>query len=546
MAMREWQSDFLVLGSGIAGLTFALRAARHGTVSIVTKKSDSESNTNYAQGGIAAVLGPDDSLEKHIQDTLTAGAGLCHRDVVETVVRTGPEVIRELVDLGVHFSEAWPGGPFALGQEGGHSARRIVHAHDYTGREVERTLLDAVDRNPRIRVFPHHIAVNLVTRAAGGKPPPEHDAENRCWGAYVLDTASGEVHTVAAAVTLLATGGAGKVYLYTSNPDVATGDGVAMAWRAGARVANLEFFQFHPTCLFHPKAKSFLISEAVRGEGAVLTTIDGATFMERYHPLQSLAPRDVVARAIDQEMKKRGDRYVLLDARAIGAERLRERFPTIDARCRSLGIDITREPIPVVPAAHYLCGGVLAGIDGRTDLPGLLAAGEVACTGLHGANRLASNSLLEALVAARLSVDTAVAERGSAGVLPSIPPWDPGGATAPREAVVLEHTWNEVRELMWDYVGIVRTTERLEAAARKIAVLREEIEGYYWRYTLSADLIELRNIAQVAELIIRCALDRRESRGLHYTLDFPEPDPRLAGVDTVLAPRAFALERAAG
>lgn len=532
--MTSRHADFLVFGSGIGGLSFALRAAEYGTVRIITKKADRESNTNYAQGGIAAVLSPEDSFAQHARDTLVAGAGLCHPDVVATVVEHAPALIRWLLDVGVRFSMDGDEGALALGREGGHSARRIVHAADFTGREIEAALLRAIAEHPRIDVQAHHLAINLITRGSRDGVAMRPAADDRCVGAYVLDTRSGAVETYTAGVTVLATGGAGKVYLYTTNPDVATADGVAMAWRAGVPVANLEFMQFHPTCLFHPDAKSFLISEAVRGEGAVLTTLDGTPFMAGYHPMAELAPRDVVARAIDQEMKRRGDRCVYLDARGIGAAHLRERFPTIAQRCAEYGIDIATQPIPVVPAAHYMCGGVWASIDGRTSLPGLFAIGEVACTGLHGANRLASNSLLEALVAADLAVEPARAALAPPESIGQVPAWDAGRAVPAREAIVLEHTWNEVRTLMWDYVGIVRTRERLAAAARRIAVLREEIEEYYWRYTLSIDLVELRNIALVAELIIACARRRHESRGLHYLLD--GPDASGPGTDTILRP----------
>ncbi len=535
--------DFLVLGSGLAGLTFALRASEFGSVFVITKRAGWESNTNYAQGGIAAVMGPDDTPDAHVEDTLRAGAGLCRRDVVETVVRGGAQAIADLQAFGVEFTRDGAEDRLALGREGGHSARRIVHAQDATGQAVETALLEAVTRSPHITLFENHAAIDLITRSSLSGAPRGSRADDRCWGAYVLDERTGAIDSFTAPVTFLATGGAGKVYVYTTNPDVATGDGVAMAWRAGVRVANLEFFQFHPTCLYHPAAKSFLITEAVRGEGGVLTTMDGASFMERYHEMASLAPRDVVARAIDEEMKRRGDPYVYLDARAIGADTLRRRFPMILDRCASFGIDVTRDPIPVVPAAHYMCGGVRASVDGRTELPGLLAVGEVACTGLHGANRLASNSLLEAVVGGRLAVPVARAALADAGPAPPVPAWNVGRAAAPREAIGLEHAWNEVRQVMWDYVGIVRSMERLDVASRKLAVVREEIAGYYWRYTITTDLIELRNIALVAELIVRCAQWRRESRGLHYLLDEPLPDPQLDGVDTLLTPVGSRLAR---
>ncbi|MBI3292859.1 MAG: L-aspartate oxidase [Elusimicrobia bacterium] len=516
------ETDFLVVGSGIAGLSFALKAAEAGRVTLVTKRAVLDSATAWAQGGVAAVMSSPDTFEAHIQDTLRAGAGLCHEDVVRSVVQEGPARIRDLVTWGVKFSstEGDEDQGFALGLEGGHSHRRIIHAADYTGRAIEEALVAQVRGHPRIQLLEHHIAIDLLTAHHVGW----QQAEDRCLGAYVLDIPRGQVLTIQARVTVLATGGAGKVYLYTSNPDVATGDGMAMAYRAGATLANMEFIQFHPTCLFHPQAKHFLISEAVRGEGGILRLSNSQTFLERYHPQRELAPRDVVARAIDAELKARGEECVYLDIAHRGRDFIPQRFPTIYSQCLKFGIDMTRQPIPVVPAAHYFCGGIWTDAVGATTVPGLYAIGEVACTGFHGANRLASNSLLEGLVFAHRAAQAA--GRWLTDPLPSgghVPPWTARNARDSDEQVVITQNWDEVRRFMWNYVGIVRTTKRLERALRRIELLQQEIQEYYWNFLVTADLLELRNIATVAELVIRSALTRQESRGLHYLLDAPEP-----------------------
>jgi L-aspartate oxidase len=548
------QFDYLVLGSGIAGLTFALKVAPRGRVAIVTKKDRAESNTNYAQGGIASVTSKEDTFELHVRDTLEAGAGLCKENVVRTIVEEGPARIAELIELGMKFSErdapSEDGGKeLDLGREGGHSKRRILHAKDVTGREIERALLNAISKQPNISIFENHLAIDLITSRkisrTGVAPVSDfsenlrqarrlsYENSNLCLGAYVFDKKNSRVETFSATMTLLATGGCGKVYLYTTNPDIATGDGVAMAFRAGATIANMEFVQFHPTCLYHPKAKSFLISEAVRGEGGVLKTLEGREFMDAYHPLKSLAPRDIVARAIDSEMKKSGAEHVWLDITHKPARFIIERFPNIYQTCLRYGIDITKEPIPVVPAAHYQCGGVVTNVDGETDIAGLFAVGEVACTGLHGANRLASNSLLEALVCAHRAALKVSSFKFQVSSLP-IPLWQSGNATNADELVVVSHNWDEIRRLMWDYVGIVRTNKRLQRAQKRIANLQEEIHDYYWNFIVTSDLLELRNIATVAELIVQCALMRPESRGLNYNLDFPDLNPEWSQRDSVV------------
>ena len=523
--------DYLVLGSGIAGLTFALNVAEKGSVAVITKKNRAESNTNYAQGGIACVTSTEDTFDLHVRDTLEAGAGLCREDVVRGIVEEGPARIKKLIELGMSFSERENGAAHELdlGKEGGHSKRRILHAKDVTGREIESALLAALSRHPQVAMFENHAAIDLITRRKLGLP-----GENRCLGVYVLDVKTGKVETFAAGQVLLATGGCGKVYLYTTNPSIATGDGVAMAYRAGVPVSNMEFIQFHPTCLFHPKAQSFLISEAVRGEGGILHNAAGKAFMDGAHPLASLAPRDIVARAIDAELKKTGAECVYLDITHQSREFLQKRFPAIYAKCLSFGIDMAKDSIPVVPGAHYQCGGVITTPEGRTALPGLWAVGEVACTGLHGANRLASNSLLEALVVSHRAAEILKKEE----VPPSqeaLPPWQSGSAQDPDELVVIYHNWREIRQLMWDYVGIVRTTKRLTRAASRLRSLSEEVQEYYWNYKMTCDLVELRNLVQVASLIVESALSRHESRGLHFTLDYPKLSPGRP-TDTVVRP----------
>lgn len=530
--MRTIECDVLVIGSGLAGLLAAYHLSPRAAVIVASKREIGESNTRYAQGGIAAAVAPDDSVEAHIQDTLAAGAGLCQPEVVRAIASAGPARIRELESLGIRFERREGSGEeYDLGREGGHSRRRVLHAGDITGGEMIDALLDIVSSRPTIRLQPCWMAIDLVPTGWLKHPGPD-----RCVGAYFLDRTSGEILAVRAGWTILATGGVGKVYLYTTNPDVATGDGVALGWRVGLPIRDMEFIQFHPTCLYHPEAKSFLISEAVRGEGAVLLNSAGERFMPRYDPRGELAPRDIVARAIDHEMKTRGDPCVWLDITRQPADFLIARFPNIYARCLKLGIDMARDRIPVVPAAHYCCGGVEAGIDGRTALPRLFAIGEVACTGLHGANRLASNSLLEAVVCAVNAAEAIAGEMEREGRREAvrIPDWIVGDAVPSDEAVVVEHNWNEVRTCMWDYVGIVRTNKRLERALRRIRNLRLEIRQYYKQYLVTADVLELRNIAAVAELIIRSAMLRRESRGLHYTLDYPSGPPDAPAVSTVL------------
>jgi L-aspartate oxidase len=523
--MREY--DFLVIGGGIAGLTYALRVAEHGRVAILFKKDTGSSSTLWAQGGIAAVNQPDDSVDLHVQDTLVCGAGLCNHEVVRLVVSEGPERVAELIQRGAHFDTDGSGN-YHLHQEGGHSRRRIFHAGDATGFEIQGTLLRAVTQHPNIELIRFSSAIDLITTHKLGLSTGDR---NKVLGAYVLGE-SGEIEPYLADKVLVATGGAGKIYLYTSNPDVATGDGIAMCYRAGCRVANMEFIQFHPTCLYHPQAKSYLITEAMRGEGARLTRINGDRFMGRYHEAMELAPRDVVARAIDAEMKMHGDDYVLLDISHRDPAFVKEHFPTIYERCLSFGFDITKEPLPVVPAAHYMCGGVVSDVHGRTDITDLYVAGECACTGLHGANRLASNSLLEGVVFGHRAAQHSIEHKGAFRVNATPRPWDPGSAVDSDEQVVITQNWDEIRRTMWNYVGIVRTTKRLERALHRMDLIKSEIQEYYKQCVVTSDLLELRNLHLVSELVIRCALARRESRGLHFTLDFKQQTSQA--VDTVL------------
>jgi L-aspartate oxidase len=528
--MKIYDFDFVVIGSGIAGLMSAIHLSRLGKVCVLTKKDSAESNTNYAQGGIACVFASDDSFEAHVQDTLSAGDGLCDEQVVRKIVSSGPDRIAELEQMGMKFAARNDAGGtrYDLGREGGHSKRRVLHAGDITGREIERVLLGRARAGKSISVMEHCMVIDLITTGWLGLGGP-----NRCAGGYFLNRLSGEIAAFRAPFTVLASGGGGKVYLYTSNPDIATGDGFALAWRVGVPIKNLEFIQFHPTCLFHPEAKSFLISEAVRGEGGMLVNAEGKSFMEKYDQRAALAPRDIVARAIDREMKTSGARCVYLDIRKKPTSFLKERFPNIYETCMKYGIDMAKDLVPVVPAAHYFCGGIEAGIDGMTAMPGLYACGEVACTGLHGANRLASNSLLEALVCAHeLALAVSRAPRETRKV--KIPDWQTGSAVSSDEAIVIEHNWNEVRTCMWDYVGIVRTNKRLERARRRIGNLRSEIHQYYHDYVVTTDLLELRNIAAVGELIIRSAIMRHESRGLHYTLDYPQKDESSPPASTLI------------
>lgn len=522
--------NVIIAGSGIAGLSLANRYDSSVSVGLFTKKEEAESNTNYAQGGLAAVMNlTKDSYEKHIDDTLKAGDGLCDEETVRMVVEEGPSVVSDLMNWGVNFAKYKDNqGEFDLGREGGHSERRVLHAGDITGREIERALIETARNKPNIKIFENHIGIDLITSR---KLKKDGGGKNKVLGAYFLDKNSGKVVTVGADIVVLATGGAGKVFIYTSNPDISTGDGIAMAHRAGARIANMEFYQFHPTILHHPEAKSFLISEALRGEGGILRLKDGTPFMDSVHPLKSLAPRDIVARTIDFELKKSGDKCVYLDMTHKSKEFLKERFPDIYKTTLSFGIDMSKQWIPVVPAAHYLCGGIQTDRNGLTSVENLYAIGEVACTGLHGANRLASNSLLEGCVFAKKTHEATAPllrkkkELEHANISsPELPEWRDFGFSDSDELIVITHNWDEVRRVMWNYVGIVRSDKRLERAKRRIENLIMEIKEYYWNFRISSDLIELRNIAEVANLILTSAILRKESRGTHYTIDYPVKD----------------------
>lgn len=534
----EKRYDFIIIGSGIAGLFFAHKVSGlmpDAKIAIITKKSETESNTNYAQGGIATVMSSIDSFKMHIEDTLTAGAGLCRRDVVEQIIQYGPEIIKKLVNIGVHFTKR--GKSFDLGREGGHTTNRVVHAADLTGREIERALLTACRRRKNIDIYRDTIALDLITYQWHGR--------NRCGGVYAYSERKNDLTGFYAPVTMLATGGIGQVYYHTTNPKIATGDGIAMAYRAGARVANLEFVQFHPTTLYSPGKKPFLISEAVRGEGGILTNSAGKKFMRGYHPLKDLAPRDIVARAIDTELKRTGDRFVLLDISHRGAAFVKKRFPNIYGECLKRGMDISKEPIPVVPSAHYVCGGVMADLRGRTDIDGLYVCGESACTGMHGANRLASNSLLEAVVMSDYAADAAVLFRQS-HIFPDSPPskiWLHSTIDGIKDKIIISHDRTEVRRLMSDYLGIVRSSERLKMVHERVKVILKAIDSYYLGNPVSYEIVELRNIALVAELVIRCAKRRKESRGLHWIIDYPETDDKHWKRDTIIKPPGFVSNR---
>lgn len=538
---HEIDHDVLIIGSGAAGLTLALKLASCCRVAVLSKVEIEQGSTYYAQGGISAVLAECDSIESHIEDTLDAGAGLCDPDAVRFTVENGRSAVEWLRDIGVEFSQqtevqgidedSTNDLGLHLTREGGHSHRRVAHAHDSTGKAIETTLVDQARKNPGISLYEGHVAIDLIT---AGKEDSSGEMSKQCIGAYVLDRETRQVEAFRARFVILASGGASKVYLYTSNPDISTGDGIAMAWRAGCRISNMEFMQFHPTCLYHPQAKSFLITEAVRGEGGKLLLPDGEQFMPHFDKRAELAPRDIVARAIDHEMKRLGIDNIYLDISDKSAEFIQQHFPTVHARCLEFGFDMTKEPLPVVPAAHYTSGGVVTDLRARTDLEGLYAVGEVACTGLHGANRMASNSLLECIVFAKAAAEDIIPRLKEKTVLVPIDPWDASQVTDSDEQVVVNHNWDELRRFMWDYVGIVRTTKRLERAKHRVELLKKEIHEYYANFTVTSDLVELRNLVLVAELIIQSAISRKESRGLHFTRDFPQSDPALEGKSTVL------------
>lgn len=532
------KSDVIIIGSGIAGLRLALGLPTNVSITLLTKKELIASNTRWAQGGIAAAWKDEDSWQAHVQDTLVAGAGMCRREVVEYVARQAKSRVEELIDFGVNFDrDTNDSSAYSLHQEGGHSVRRILHFKDLTGGEIMRALIEQVKSRPNICIKENYLAIDLITedwfsRRTGNIPP----TRNKVIGAYVLQVKTGDIHRFSAKIVALCTGGAGKVYMYTSNPDIASGDGIAMGYRAGAAIANMEFVQFHPTCLYHPQARNFLISEALRGDGGILRNKGGHRFMVDYDERMELAPRDIVARSIDAELKKGGEDCAYLDMTHMSEEELQFKFPNIYKGCFDLGIDIAKEWIPVVPAAHYLCGGIVTDLNGESTIRNLFVVGESSCTGLHGANRLASNSLLEAIV---FAVNAAHAIQGRLPDIESpadLPPWDSRHATDPDEQVVINQVWDEIRRFMWNYVGIVRTTRRLERAKKRLELVKEEIETYYWDVKITADFIELRNLATVADLVVTSALRRRESRGLHFTLNYPKPDPRLIR-DTLISLR---------
>ncbi len=534
MGLKEFTSDFLVIGSGIAGLSFALKAAAHGTVYVITKKENKDSATNYAQGGIASVFTKEDSIDLHILDTLRAGDGLCHEDVVTMMIKEGPASVKNLQEWGVEFSmKKNSKGEYDLGREGGHTESRVFHSGDITGREIERALIEAISSHKNIEVFEHHLALDLITEHHFKPDFQIHKESLNCYGAYVFDTHNSVVKKFLAKNTLLCTGGAGRVYLHSTNPPIATADGIAMSYRAGAKLANLEFMQFHPTALYNPTGEPFLLSEAIRGFGGLLRTKSGERFMEKYDEREELASRDIVARAIDNEMKTRGDDYVYLDISHLDSDSVKERFPNIYRKCLEYKFDITKEPVPVVPAAHYMCGGVVTDENGATSINHLWAIGEVACTGVHGANRLASNSLLEGVVFSNRAFKSIIDSKDfKSNDIPDVPEWDESGTYNQEEWVLISHDRTEIQELMWDYVGIIRTNLRLERALGRIQYINKEIEKYYKKTKVSEELVELRNLSTVAFLITKCAQKRKESRGLHFNSDYPNKSKSWEQKDT--------------